>query len=75
MVEGSSSSSLILRTAVRRNWHLALARWLPGFLGPFPPPLWMSAGSIHLLVAMIDVRRGRVKSEMNEAPNRKGASP
>jgi len=31
------------RSAGIGTWRSGL-RWLPGFLGPFPPPLWMSAG-------------------------------
>jgi len=31
------------RSAGIGTWRSGL-RWLPGFVGPFPPPLWMSAG-------------------------------
>jgi len=41
------------------TWRVT--RWLPGFLGPFPPPLWMSAGAIQLLTAILPAAHRRVK--------------
>jgi len=40
--------SLIVRTLSAGIGTWRDTRWLPGFAGPFPPPLWMSAGHIHL---------------------------
>src|SRR5690606_15700490 len=52
---------------VRRHWHLARrARWLPGFAGPVPPPLWMSVGGIHLSAGRI-LRRARIVKETGTA--------
>jgi hypothetical protein len=40
---GTLLVELISRTTVRRIWHLARMHRLPGFQGPFPPPLAMSS--------------------------------
>jgi hypothetical protein len=48
--------SLILRNHFRRNWHQALRAGCRASKGRIPPPLWMSAGSIHLLAIRIAAR-------------------
>src|SRR5690606_12099365 len=42
------------------------ARWLPGFAGPVPPPLWMSVGGIHLSAGRI-LQRARIVKETGTA--------
>jgi len=44
------------------TWRSGL-RWLPGFVGPFPPPLWMSAG-LSIVDAYSRVQRARCQGQL-----------
>jgi hypothetical protein len=58
---------------VRRNWHQAQNAGCRASKGRFPPPLWMSAGSIHLLTETIAADSKGVKS-LAACPHRLSSS-
>ena len=33
-----------------RNWHLSHQGWLPGFIGPVPPPLLIRVHAYEILI-------------------------
>lgn len=72
---GTRCIELISRTHVRRIWHQARRRRLPGFQGPFPPPLAMSSRLLRCHREHTRVSKMRQLSDVKflHCPNLHGA--